>query len=145
MDCIVDAARLARRLSVEVDRAALWRQLKAFVATFGFNHLTVLKPAPDLPQRLSPSIIYSDAPQGFAAEFDRARFCPDYPLVTRALAALEPISASETSATPLTQAERGVLRHVNDALGLRDGWSVPISCKGALSGVLMFGGREPNM
>ncbi len=145
MKRITDAARLARRLRLEVDGAEIWRQLKAFAAPFGFDHLSVLRCRDDLPERLAPSIVYIDAPQGFAEEFDRERFCPDHPLIARALAELEPFSAMETRARQLTPSQRRVLQHVSVSLDVRDGWTFPICYGGALRGIMMFGGREPDM
>lgn len=145
MECIREAARVARRLSVEVDRAEIWRQLKTFIAAYGFNHLSVLKRQADLPERLAPSIVYIDAPQGFADDFDRERFCPDHPLIVRALAQLEPFSAGETRATQLTPEQRRVLQHVSVSLDVRDGWTFPVTCGGSMRGIVMFGGRNPDM
>jgi LuxR family transcriptional regulator, quorum-sensing system regulator BjaR1 len=145
MDCIAEAARLARRIASEPKPSEIWREIKAFAAPFGFNHLTVLKCGTDLPQRLAPSIVYMDAPEGFAEEFDREGFGPQHPLILRALTQLEPFSASETEAAPLAPMQRHVLRQVAKSLNVRDGWTFPVGHEGTVRGVLMFGGREPNM
>ena len=72
MQRISDAARFARGLSAQTEAAEIWRRLKTFIAPFGFTHLTVLKHHAELPARLAPSIVYIDAPRGFAEAFDRA-------------------------------------------------------------------------
>ena len=71
MDRITDAARLACRVATTGDSAEIWRSLKAFAADAGFDHLTVLKAHPELPHRLAPSVVYIDAPHGFAATMVR--------------------------------------------------------------------------
>jgi LuxR family quorum sensing-dependent transcriptional regulator len=145
MDNIASAARIARRLSIETKPSAIWGELKAFAAPHGFHHLTVLKCRPDLPERLAPSIVYIDAPLGFAEAFDREGLCPDHPLIARALAEVEPFSAAEVQAAPLTPAQRRVLQHVSVSLDVRDGWTIPVFRERQLRGVLMFGGRDPDM
>ena len=54
-----DAARFARSLNSVNNQAEVWRQLKAYAAPFGFDHLTVLKRTDDLPQRITKAIVTS--------------------------------------------------------------------------------------
>ena len=97
MDRITDAARLACRMANFGDRADIWRSLKAFAATFGFDHLTVLKADGSLPHRLAPSVVYIDAPHGFADDFDRRGLCKEHPLIVRAFERFAPFSASDAA------------------------------------------------
>lgn len=140
-----DTARFARSLSSVNNGNEVWRQLKALAGQFGFDHLTVLKRTSDLPRRIANAIVYIDAPQGFAAEFDREGFGPDHPLITRALQQLEPFSNAETNATHLTMNQRHVLQRVSVSLNVRDGWTFPIARNGELEGIVMLGGQKPDM
>jgi DNA-binding CsgD family transcriptional regulator len=141
-----DAARFARGMNSVTNSNEVWRQLKALAAPFGFEHLTVLKRTSDLPRRIANAIVYIDAPQGFAAEFDREGFGPDHPLITRALQRLEPFSnAEETNATHLSMNQRRVLQRVSVSLNVRDGWTFPIARNGQLEGIVMLGGLKPDM
>jgi DNA-binding CsgD family transcriptional regulator len=140
-----DAARFARSLNSVTNGNEVWRQLKAFAAPFGFEHLTVLKRTSDLPRRIANAIVYIDAPLGFAAEFDREGFGPDHPLITRALLRLEPFSNAETNATHLTVTQRRVLQRVSVSLNVRDGWTFPIAREGQFEGIVMLGGLKPDM
>ena len=141
----VDAARFARGLSSLVNPTEIWRQLKAFAAPLGFEHLTVLKRNAELPQRIASAVVYIDAPKGFAEEFDREQFGPHHPLITRALTQLEPFSTAETHATHLTDNQRRVLQRVSVSLNVRDGWTFPIAEGGELQGIMMLGGLKPDM
>ncbi len=140
-----DTARFARSLNAVNTGNEVWRQLKTLSSTFGFDHLTVLKRTSDLPRRIANAIVYIDAPQGFAAEFDREGFGPDHPLITRALQRLEPFSNAETNATHLTMNQRRVLQRVSISLNVRDGWTFPIARNGELEGIVMLGGQKPDM
>lgn len=140
-----DAARFARSLNSVNNQTEVWRQLKAFAAPFGFDHLTVLKRTDDLPQRIAKAIVHIDAPKGFAEEFDREGFGPDHPLITRALQRLEPFSTAETHATHLTPNQRRVLQRVSVSLNVRDGWTFPIAASGDTKGIVMLGGLKPDM
>jgi DNA-binding CsgD family transcriptional regulator len=140
-----DAARFARALNSVSNSNEIWRQLKAFAAPFGFEHLTVLKRTAELPRRIANAIVYIDAPQGFAAEFDREGFGPDHPLITRALQRLEPFSNAETNATHLSMNQRRVLQRVSVSLNVRDGWTFPIASGGEIEGIVMLGGLKPDM
>lgn len=140
-----DTARFARGLSSVNNGNEVWRQLKALAAPFGFEHLTVLKRTSDLPRRIANAIVYSDAPQGFAAELDREELGPHHPLITRALLQLEPFSNTEANATHLTANQSRVLQRISGSLNVRDGWTFPIARKGQLEGIVMLGGLKPDM
>jgi LuxR family quorum sensing-dependent transcriptional regulator len=144
MDRIRDAARTARNLTQAAKPGQIWSAIKDFAAPFGFNHLSVLK-SQDLPNALAPAVVYMDAPEGFTADFDRERLCPDHPLIVRALNQLTPFSAGEMRATPLTDQQRRVLQHVNLSLNVRDGWTFPIADGGGTRGIVMLGGLDPDM
>ena len=145
MTRIIGAARFARRLKAIVDRSEVWPTLKEFIAPHGFHHLTVMRNHPDLPARLSPSIVYSDAPESFTDAFDRAGLGPDLPLIVDALKRPEPFSALSTRGGDATPEQRQVLAHVSASLDVIDGWTIPIACDGAFDGIVMVGGREPDM
>jgi LuxR family quorum sensing-dependent transcriptional regulator len=145
MDRIRDAARTARELTLAATAGEIWSTIKAFAAPLGFTHLTAIKRHPELPHVLTPSLVYIDAPEGFAADFDRDRLCPDYPLIAHALKQLVPFSSSELRATQLTDEQRRVLQHVNLSLNIRDGWTFPIADSGELRGIMMLGGLDPDM
>lgn len=145
MDHIRDAARIARSLSLAGSREELWSTLKAFAAPFGFTHLSVMKRHNDLPCSLSPSIVYIDAPEGFAAEFDRQRLGPNHPLILQALTQQTPFSAGELRASQLSPEQQRVLRYISLTLNVRDGWTFPIAYCGELRGIIMLGGLAPDM
>jgi DNA-binding CsgD family transcriptional regulator len=145
MDRITDAARLACRIATVAEPAEVWRSVKTFAADSGFDHLTVLKAHPELPHRLAPSVVYIDAPHGFADEFDRQGLCPQHPLIVRALERLAPFSASDMRAEQLTDSQRRVMLEVSASLGVRDGWTFPIADRGTLRGIVMLGGAAPDM
>jgi LuxR family quorum sensing-dependent transcriptional regulator len=145
MERIRDAARIARSLALSSSAEEIWSTIKTFAAPFGFNHLSVMKRHPDLPHALMPSLVYIDAPDGFAADFDRDRLCPDHPLIVQALKQLAPFSAGEMRASQLGDRQRRVLQHVSLSLNIRDGWTFPISYDDEMHGIVMLGGLEPDM
>lgn len=145
MNQIRDAARIARSLSLAGSSEELWSTLKAFAAPFGFMHLTVLKRHPELPRVVAPAVVYIDAPEGFAADFDRERLGQNHPLILQALTQLTPFSAGELPASQLSAEQRRVLRHVGSSLNMRDGWTFPIAYCGELRGIMMLGGPAPDM
>lgn len=146
MHPVVNAARIARALSTAASQGEIWRQLKAFAADHGFHHLTVLKRKDTLPHAVAPSVVYIDAPQGFAETHDRLELGRDNPLITRALASVEPFSAADTwAAAELTEAQRTVLRHLSVSLNLRNGWTFPIAYCGETRGIVILAGLEPDM
>ena len=145
MKRIRDAARIARSLTSASSAPEIWSTIKAFAAPFGFNHLSVMTRHPDLPHTLAPSLVYIDAPEGFAADFDRDQLGPDHPLVMRALKQLTPFSTGEMRATQLSDQQRRVLQHVSLSLNVRDGWTFPIAYCDELHGIMMLGGLEPDM
>jgi LuxR family quorum sensing-dependent transcriptional regulator len=141
----IDAARFARSLTTLVSRTEVWRQLKSFAAQFGFEHVTVLKRTSDLPHRVAKSVIYSDAPAGYADEFDRLGLGANHPLLTRALASAEPFSRTHTGGLTLTPAEERVMKRAGEVLNIRDGWVFPIMFNGEHTGIVMLGGSNPDM
>jgi LuxR family quorum sensing-dependent transcriptional regulator len=142
---VADAARIARGLGSAASQGEVWRQLKTFAALYGFHHLTVLKRKDSLPRAVAPSVVYIDAPEGFAEAFDRLQLGLSNPLVTRALASTEPFSAADTYATPLNEEQRCVLRHLSVSLNLRDGWTFPIAYCGETRGIVIIAGLAPDM
>ena len=141
----IDAARFARSLTTLVSRAEVWRQLKTFAAQFGFEHVTVLKRTPDLPHRVAKSIIYSDAPAGYAEEFDRLGAGSNHPLLARALASAEPFSRAHTAELKLTPPEERVMARASQILNVKDGWVFPIMFNGDQAGIVLLGGPAPDM
>lgn len=144
-NAVQEAARVARNLAAVSNQAEIWRQLKAFAAAYGFHHLTVIRRSDALPAKVAGAIVYIDAPEGFAQAFDRDGFGPETPLITRALASIEPFSAADTRAAPLSDKQRRVLQHLSVSLNLRDGWTFPISYCGTTRGIVMIGGVAPDM
>jgi len=145
MTRIFGVTRFARQLRAITDRAEVWTALKEFVEPHGFHHLTVMNNHPELPAKLSPSIIYSDAPESFTDAFDRAGLGPDLPLIVGALERQEPFSAQSATGSEATLQQRQVLAHVSASLDVTDGWTIPIAYDGGVRGIVMFGGRAPDM
>jgi LuxR family transcriptional regulator, quorum-sensing system regulator BjaR1 len=141
----IDAARFARSLTTLVNRTEVWRQLKTFAAQFGFEHVTVLKRTSDLPHRVAKSIIYTDAPTGYAEDFDRLGSGSNHPLLTRALESAEPFSRGHTNGLKLTPAEERVMARAGKLLNITDGWVFPIMFEGELNGIVLLGGPNPDM
>jgi LuxR family quorum sensing-dependent transcriptional regulator len=141
----IDAARFARSLTTLVNRIEVWRQFKTFAAQFGFEHVTVLKRTPDLPHRVAKSIVYTDAPAGYAEDFDRLGSGSNHPLLNRALASAEPFSRSHTNGLKLTEAEARVMARAGQVLNISDGWVFPIIFCGEQNGIVLLGGANPDM
>ena len=144
-NAVQEAARVARNLSTVTNPAEVWRQLKAFAAAFGFHHLTVIRHSEALPKKVAGSVVYIDAPEGFAEQFDREGFGPDTPHISRALQSIEPFAAGDTHAFQLNDRQRRVLQHLSVSLNLRDGWTFPISYCGKTRGIVILGGVAPDM
>lgn len=144
-NAVQDAARVARNLATVSNPVEVWRQLKAFAAAYGFHHLTVIRGSDALPAKVAGSIVYIDAPEGFAEAFDREGFGPDTPHITRALASIEPFAATDTGALQLNDKQRRVLQHLSVSLNLREGWTFPISYCGKTRGIVILGGVAPDM
>lgn len=145
MQPVLDAARLARSLTVVTSGAEIWRQLKAYATAYGFHHLAVLKPGDALPGRLEGSILHTDAPAAFVDAFDRADFGQDDPVLARALADTEPFSLAAVHASELSDKQRSVFDWAMKTLEINDGWVFPIVYEGGLKGVIVLGGQQPDM
>jgi DNA-binding CsgD family transcriptional regulator len=141
MERIADAARFVRRLGKIARRDELWAELKFIAAQRGFTHLSVFKVNGDEPvQRL-----YSDTPQSVIGAFAAAYQPGDHPLLALALRQFEPFSATEAQAMPLTDLQRQALTFLGSSLDLTEGWTIPIVRAGAVHGIVVFAGREPDM
>lgn len=144
MQPVLDAARLARSLTVVTSGAEIWRQLKAFATPYGFHHLVVLKQSDALPGRLEGSVVHSDA-SAFIDAFDRADFGQDDPVLSRALTDPEPFSLAAVHASALSDKQRAAFDWSMKTFALNDGWVFPIIYDGGLKGVVVLGGQQPDM
>lgn len=144
MQPVLDAARLARSLTVVTSGAEIWRQLKAFAMPYGFHHLVVLKRGDALPGRLEGSILHSDAP-AFTDAFDRADVGQDDPVLARAMVDPEPFSLAAVHASELSDKQRHVFDWAMKSLAIADGWVFPIVYDGGLKGLVVLGGQQPDM
>jgi DNA-binding CsgD family transcriptional regulator len=124
--------------------AEVWSAVKGAVEPLGYHHICVLSHQADLRERITPAVLYFDAPQGFADALDRAGHGPNNPLVQRALTRLEPLAANEIWAAPLSDRQKRVLAFISMSLNVRDGFTIPIRLDEQLDGIVMFGGVKPD-
>src|SRR6185503_21341549 len=122
----------------------VWAAVKAAVEPLGYHHMCVLAHQADLRERITPAVLYFDAPQGFAAALDRAGYGPSNPLVQRALTRLEPLAVNEIWAAPLSDKQKRVLAFISMSLNVRDGFTIPIRLDEQLDGIVLFGGLKPD-
>lgn len=141
MERIGDAARFVRRMGKIARREDLWAELKFIAAQRGFTHLSVFK----VNGEARVQRVYSDTPQSVVGAFAAAYEPGDHPLIALALRQFEPFSATQVQAMPLTDLQRQALTFLGSSLDLTDGWTIPIVRAGAVHGIVVFAGREPDM
>lgn len=124
---------------------AVWGALKAITSGYGFDYMLVLKGANNLAERVSDGVLYNDMPQGFAESFDAAGFSRHNPLVCRAFGEARPYTAAELWALPLSVPQRRALAQINLSLNVLDGLIIPIRNDQGLEGVVLLGGKKPEM
>ena len=144
MNIIPDVVEISAQFSAAATPAEVWRAVKAAVAPLGYEHICVLGYQADLRERITPAVLYFDAPQGFADALDRGGHGPNNPLVQRALTQLEPLAVNEIWAAPLSDRQKRALAFISMSLNVRDGFTVPIRLDETLDGIVMFGGAEPD-
>lgn len=144
MDAIPDFVAISAQFGAAVSAAEVWRAVKAVVAPLGYQHICVLAHQSDLRERITPAVLYFDAPRGFADALDRAGHGPNNPLVQRALTRLEPLAVNEIWAAPLNDRQKRALAFISMSLNVRDGFTIPIRLDETLDGIVMFGGAEPD-
>jgi LuxR family transcriptional regulator, quorum-sensing system regulator BjaR1 len=133
----------------EIGRAAnagaVWRAVKSYAGTNGFEYMLVLKGRHSLIESVSGSVLYNDMPQGFAEQFDQLGLSKHNPLISHALKEARPYSAAEVWALPLTVHQRHALAKIRLALNVHDGLMIPIRNGEHLEGIVLLGGHKPNM
>ena len=144
MTLIPDFAEISAQFTNAATSDDVWRVVKAAVEPLGYEHICVLSHLSDLRERITPAVLYFDAPQGFADALDRAGHGPNNPLVQRALTRLEPLAVNEIWAAPLSDRQKRVLAFISMSLNVRDGFTIPIRLDEKLDGIVMFGGLEPD-
>ena len=144
MTAFPDFVEISDRFASAVSTADVWDCVKAAVAPLGYEHVCVLTHQADLRERITPAVLYFNAPQGFADAHDRAGHGPNNPLVLRALTRLEPLAVNEIWAAPMTDRQKRVLAFISMSLNVRDGFTIPIRLGEELDGIVMFGGLKPD-
>ena len=144
MTLLPDFVDISAKFSGAASGAEVWRAVKAAIEPLGYQHICVLGQQADLCERITPAVLYFDAPQGFADALDRAGHGPNNPLVQRALTRLEPLAANEIWAAPLSERQKRVLAFISMSLNVRDGFTIPIRIDETLDGIVMFGGLKPD-
>ncbi len=144
MTVLPDVVEISAQFGRATSPADIWRAVKAAVAPLGYEHICVLAHQADLRERITPAVLYFDAPQGFADALDRAGHGPNNPLVQRALTRLEPLAINEIWAAPLSDRQKRVLAFISMSLNVRDGFTIPIRLDETLDGIVMFGGLKPD-
>jgi LuxR family quorum sensing-dependent transcriptional regulator len=124
---------------------AVWGAMKAIAAGYGFQYMLVLKGADELAEQVSGFVLYNDMPQGFAERYDSTGFSPHNPLVTNAITEARPYTAAELWAMPLNVRQRRALAEIGFALDVRDGLMIPIRNQRGLEGIVLLGGKKPEM
>lgn len=124
---------------------SVWAAMKAIASGYGFSYMLVLKGADDIAERVSSRVLFNDMPEGFAEAFDSAGFSRDNPLVARALTEARPYTAAELWAMPLTVRQRRALAQINLSLDVLDGLMIPIRSERGLDGVVLLGGKAPEL
>lgn len=138
-----DFVEISGQFSAAQTPGEVWSAVKAAVEPLGYHHVCVLAHQAELRERITPAVIYFDAP-GFAETHDRAGYGPSNPLVQRALTRLEPLAVNEIWAAPLTDRQKRVLAFISMSLNVRDGFTIPIRLDEQLDGIVMFGGLTPD-
>jgi len=144
MTTFPDFVEISAQFATATSAAGVWSAIKAAVEPLGYQHICVLAHQADLRERITPAVLYFDAPQGFAAALDRAGHGPNNPLVQRALTRLEPLAVNEIWAAPMTDRQKRVLAFISMSLNVRDGFTIPIRLDEQLDGIVMFGGLKPD-
>jgi DNA-binding CsgD family transcriptional regulator len=144
MTQLPDFVEISAHFSAATQACDVWKAVKAAVAPLGYQHICVLAHQADLRERITPAVLYFDAPQGFADALDRAGHGPNNPLVQRALTRLEPLAVNEIWGAPLSDRQKRVLAFISMSLNVRDGFTIPIRLNEALDGIVLFGGLKPD-
>lgn len=144
MTSFPDFVEISARFASAASASEIWSAVKAAVEPLGYEHVCVLAHQADLRERITPAVLHFDAPQGFADALDRAGHGPNNPLVQRALTRLEPLSANEIWAAPLSDRQKRVLAFISMSLNVRDGFTIPIRLDEQLDGIVLFGGLKPD-
>ena len=144
MTAFPDFVEISAQFASATSAAEVWSAVKNAVAPLGYQHICVLAHQADLRERITPAVLYFDAPQGFADALDRAGHGPNNPLVQRALTRLEPLAVNEIWAAPMTDRQKRVLAFISMSLNVRDGFTIPIRLDEELDGIVMFGGLKPD-
>lgn len=124
---------------------SVWGAMKAIASGYGFGYMLVLKGADELAEQVSGRVLFNDMPQGFAEAFDATGFSRHNPLVCRALTEARPYTAAELWALPLTVRQRRALAQINLSLDVLDGLMIPIRSERGLEGIVLLGGKAPEM
>jgi DNA-binding CsgD family transcriptional regulator len=144
MTSLPDFVEISAQFSGATSAADVWRAMKSATQPLGYEYMCVLAHQADLRERITPAVLYFDAPQGFADALDRAGHGPNNPLVQRALTRLEPLAVNEIWAAPLDDRQKRVLAFISNSLNVRDGFTIPIRLNESLDGIIMFGGLKPD-
>lgn len=133
----------------EIGRAntsdAVWKAIKAYAEKQGFEYMLVVKGKHSLIESVSGSVLFTDMPAGFAESFDKLGFSKHNPLISHALKEARPYSAAEVWALPLTVHQRRALAQINLSLNVLDGVMIPIRNETSLEGIVLLGGKKPEM
>jgi LuxR family quorum sensing-dependent transcriptional regulator len=133
----------------EIGRAsgpdAVWKAIKTYAETQGFQYMLVLKDKNSMIDSVSGCVLYNDMPEGFAESFDKLGLSKHNPLISHALKEARPYSAAELWAMPLTVHQRRALVQINLSLNVLDGVMIPIRSATALEGIVLLGGKTPEM
>lgn len=123
----------------------IWGAMKAIAAGYGFGYMLVLKGADELADHVSSRVLYNDMPEGFAEAFDSAGFSRHNPLVARARTETRPYTAAELWALPLTVHQRRALAQIKLSLDVLDGLMIPVRSERGLDGIVLLGGKTPEL
>ncbi|MBI1212808.1 MAG: hypothetical protein GC190_15205 [Alphaproteobacteria bacterium] len=144
MTAFPDFVDAARQCASATSPADVWASVRSAIEPLGYQHVCVLTHQADLSERITPAVLFFNAPQGFADAHDRAGHGPNNPLVQRALTRLEPLAVNEIWAAPLTDRQKRALAFISMSLNVRDGFTIPIRLDEQLDGIVMFGGLKPD-
>lgn len=144
MTALPNFVEISDRIASATCAADVWNAVKAAVEPLGYEHICVLAHQSDLRERITPAVVFFNAPQGFADAHDRAGHGPNNPLVQRALTRLEPLAVNEIWAAPLTDRQKRALAFISMSLNVRDGFTIPVRLDAQLDGIVMFGGLSPD-
>lgn len=142
MSLVRDAVAVIRELESVKEPLEILTGVTRFTKTFGFEHVTMLRKAPDV-DSVEDSVLITAAPKAFIADYDMRGYSHFNPLLKQAERSAMPFTAHEISHRHLSEPEHEVLSFIKDKLDLTDGYIVPMRCATHGDGTVLFGGNAP--